>query len=63
MPEPRSVISSPIIYRPPAVSYESEIEARAGSPIIPTLPPVTPIPPIPTPPISPISPLSPPDGN
>lgn len=63
MTETRSVISSPTIYRSPAVIYESEIEARAGSPIIPTQPPVSPFPPLPTPPISPISPLAPPDGD
>ena len=63
MTDTRSVMSVPTIYRPPAVIYESAIEVRAGSPIIPTQPPVSPFPSIPTPPISPISPLSPPDGD
>jgi len=63
MAEPRSAISVPTSYQPPAVIYESAIEARAGSTIIPTQPPVSPFPSLPTPPISPISPLSPPDGD
>ena len=36
MAEPRSAISVPTSYQPPAVIYESAIEARAGSTIIPT---------------------------